>query len=87
MVYAQVAAGEAALDLAMGDEVRYSFVLNDLSLTIPNDVWLTRIVVVAGRRRGRRRSDLRPGQPRDRDSHLHRHRRTSTTTSRRGCPH
>ena len=35
-------AAEAALDLAMGNEIRYSFVLNDLSLTIPVDVWLTR---------------------------------------------
>ncbi len=45
LVYAQVAAGEAALDLAMGNEIRYSFVLNDLSLTIPNDVSLSTIVV------------------------------------------
>ncbi len=44
-VYAQVAAAEADLNLAMGNEIRYSFVLNDLSLTIPSNVWLESIVV------------------------------------------
>ena len=34
-VYAAVDAAEAQLKLAMGHEIRYSFVLNDLSLTIP----------------------------------------------------
>lgn len=45
-VYAQVAAANTALDLAMGHEVRYSFVLNDLSLTIPSDIALTSVTVV-----------------------------------------
>ena len=40
-VYAQVAAAQAQLTQAMGQEMRYSYVLNDLSLTIPSDVWLT----------------------------------------------
>lgn len=44
-VYAQVAAAQTALTQAMGHEVRYSFVLNDLSLTIPSDVALTNITV------------------------------------------
>ena len=33
-------AAEAQLNLAMGHEVRFSFVLNDLSMTIPDKVWL-----------------------------------------------
>ena len=44
-VYGQVAAAEEALNLAMGQEIRYSFVLNDLSLTIPSNVWLASITV------------------------------------------
>jgi Tfp pilus assembly protein PilN len=38
--YAAVTAAEAQLNLAMGHEVRFSFVLNDLSMTIPDKVWL-----------------------------------------------
>ncbi len=45
VVYAAVAAAQSDLNLAMGQEVRYSFVLNDLSLTIPSNVWLTSLVV------------------------------------------
>jgi Tfp pilus assembly protein PilN len=44
-VYAQVAAAETELVQAMGQEVRYSFLMNDLSLTIPNGVWLTSLTV------------------------------------------
>lgn len=39
--YARAAAAEAMLVEAMGQEVRYSRFLNDLSLTIPDNVWLT----------------------------------------------
>jgi Tfp pilus assembly protein PilN len=45
LVYAQVAAAEAGLQTAMGQEVRYSYLLNDLSLTIPDKVWVSEIVV------------------------------------------
>jgi Tfp pilus assembly protein PilN len=38
--YAAVESAEAQLTTAMGHEVRYSFVLNDLSMTIPDKVWL-----------------------------------------------
>lgn len=44
-VYAQVAAGETQLRTAMGGEVQWSHYLNDLSLTIPKNVWLTNITV------------------------------------------
>ena len=39
-VYARAAAAEAMLTEAMGQEVRYSRLLSDLSLTIPENVWL-----------------------------------------------
>ena len=39
--YARVAAAKQMLVQAMGSEVRYSRFLNDLSLSIPPDVWLT----------------------------------------------
>lgn len=39
-VYAQAAAAEAMLTEAMGQEVRYSRFLSDLSLTVPENVWL-----------------------------------------------
>lgn len=38
--YAQVALAKAQLAQAMGQEVRYSFVLRDLSLSIPSSVYL-----------------------------------------------
>ncbi len=38
--YAKAAAAQAMLSEAMGQEVRYSRFLNDLSLTIPENVWL-----------------------------------------------
>jgi Tfp pilus assembly protein PilN len=46
-VYAQVAAAQQQLTQAMGQEVRYSFVLNDLSLTLAqvNGVWLDNLTV------------------------------------------
>ena len=39
-VYARAAAAQAMLTQAMGEEVRYSQFLNDLSLTVPDNVWL-----------------------------------------------
>jgi Tfp pilus assembly protein PilN len=45
LVYGQVEAAHAQLGLAMGQEVRWSYFLNDLSLKIPNHVWLTSIAV------------------------------------------
>lgn len=44
-VYAQVAASEAMLTQAMGKEVRWSYYLNDLSLSIPGRVWLTQLQI------------------------------------------
>lgn len=38
--YAQAAAAQQQLSSAMGDEVRYSQLLNDLSLSVPSNVWL-----------------------------------------------
>jgi len=40
-VYAQAAAAEAMLTQAMGQEVRYSGFLSSLSLSVPENVWLT----------------------------------------------
>jgi Tfp pilus assembly protein PilN len=40
-VYAQAAAAQAMLTEAMGEEVRYSRFLSDLSLSVPENVWLT----------------------------------------------
>jgi len=45
VAYARVAAAEASLSLAMDQEIRYSYILNDLALTIPSSVWLTEITV------------------------------------------
>jgi Tfp pilus assembly protein PilN len=42
-VYSQVSAKQAMLTTAMGDEIRWSTYLNDLSLRIPDHVWLTNI--------------------------------------------
>lgn len=44
-IYGAVDVAQENLELAMGQEIRYSFVLNDLSLTIPSDVWLKTITV------------------------------------------
>lgn len=42
-VYAQAAAAEAMLTEAMGQEVQYSRFLSDLSLSVPENVWLTNL--------------------------------------------
>ncbi len=42
-VYTQVAAKKAMLQQAMGDEIRWSRYLTDLSLRIPDKVWLTNV--------------------------------------------
>ena len=42
-VYSQVAAKKAMLSHAMGPEIRWSFYLTDLSLKIPQNVWLTNL--------------------------------------------
>jgi Tfp pilus assembly protein PilN len=39
-IYAQATAAQTQLYTAMGDEVRFSQLLNDLSLSIPGNVWL-----------------------------------------------
>jgi Tfp pilus assembly protein PilN len=47
-VYAAAAAAQAQLSQAMGDEVRYSQLLNDLSLSIPSNVWLKNLAFAQG---------------------------------------
>jgi Tfp pilus assembly protein PilN len=42
-VYSQVAAKKAMLHQAMGGEIRWSYYLTDLSLKIPQNVWLTSV--------------------------------------------
>ena len=42
-VYARAAAAQAMLTSAMGEEVRYSQYLNDLSLTVPENVWVKNV--------------------------------------------
>lgn len=42
-IYAQAAAAQTQLTTAMGDEVRYSQLLNDLSLAVPSNVWIKNI--------------------------------------------
>jgi Tfp pilus assembly protein PilN len=42
-VYAQAAAKQAMLQQAMGGEIRWSFLLNDLALNVPANVWLTNV--------------------------------------------
>jgi Tfp pilus assembly protein PilN len=39
--FAQAQAKAQMLNAAMGQEIRWSFVLNDLSTSLPNNVWLT----------------------------------------------
>lgn len=41
--YADLQAKRALLSQAMSQEIRWSYVLDDLSLRIPNDVWLTSV--------------------------------------------
>ena len=47
-VYNQAAAAQATLTSAMGNEIRYSQMLNDLSLTIPSNVWLSTLSYTSG---------------------------------------
>jgi Tfp pilus assembly protein PilN len=47
VVYAQVDAAQARLAQAMGREIRWSYVLNDLSLATPSKVWLTSMTFAA----------------------------------------
>ena len=42
-VYAKAAAAQAMLTQAMGEEVRYSQFLNDLSLSVPENVWVKNV--------------------------------------------
>jgi Tfp pilus assembly protein PilN len=42
-VYAKAAAAQAMLTQAMGQEVRYSLLLNDLSLSVPDNVWIKQL--------------------------------------------
>lgn len=42
-VYAKAATAKAQLTQAMGQEVRYSQLLNDMSLSVPENVWVTNI--------------------------------------------
>jgi Tfp pilus assembly protein PilN len=44
-VYAEVEAHQAQLTQAMGQEIRWSYFLNDLSLRTPAKVWLTSVAV------------------------------------------
>ncbi len=44
----RAAAAQAQLTTAMGDEVRFSQLLNDLSLTVPNNVWLKNLTLTTG---------------------------------------
>ena len=44
-VEAQTQAAESSLQSAMGQDVRWSFFLNDVSTTIPSDVWLTSLTM------------------------------------------
>ena len=43
VVYAKAAGARAVLTQAMGREVRYSTFLNDLTASLPDDVWLTSV--------------------------------------------
>lgn len=47
-VYADVAAHEAMLTTAMAGEIQWSHYLNDLSLKVPDNVWLTQISAETG---------------------------------------
>jgi Tfp pilus assembly protein PilN len=47
-VYARAAAAQAMLTQAMGEEVRYSQLLNDLSLSVPENVWIKNLAFAQG---------------------------------------
>jgi Tfp pilus assembly protein PilN len=42
---AQLLAAQADLETAMGEEVRYSYLLNDLSLSMPSKIWLKSLTI------------------------------------------
>jgi Tfp pilus assembly protein PilN len=44
-IYARAAAAQSMLTQAMGDEVRYSQLLNDLSLSVPANVWVSALTL------------------------------------------
>jgi Tfp pilus assembly protein PilN len=46
-LYADAAAAKAQLSTAMGDEVRFSQLLNDLSLSTPSNVWIKNLTATA----------------------------------------
>jgi Tfp pilus assembly protein PilN len=56
--YNRAAAAQAMLVAAMGEEVRYSRFLNDLALTMPDDVWITSLAYSQGAS-----SSATPGTP------------------------
>jgi Tfp pilus assembly protein PilN len=47
-IYGRAAAAQAMLTQAMGEEVRYSQFMNDLSLTVPENVWLKNVTFTQG---------------------------------------
>lgn len=47
-LYDQAAAAQGMLVQAMGEEIRYSHLLSDLSLSIPDNVWLTNLSYTQG---------------------------------------
>ena len=59
-VYAQVAAREALVRQALANDIAWSNYLNDLMLTIPDNVWLTSMVAAQGAPAGA----VAPGTPR-----------------------
>lgn len=44
-IYAAAEAAQAQLVVAMGDEVRFSQLLTDISLTVPSSVWLSNVSI------------------------------------------
>lgn len=47
-IYAAAADAQAQLSTAMSDEVRFSQLLNDLSLSIPSSTWVTSVTISEG---------------------------------------
>jgi Tfp pilus assembly protein PilN len=47
-IYSAAAAAQAQLTTAMGDEVRFSQLLNDISLSVPSSVWLKNVTYTMG---------------------------------------
>jgi Tfp pilus assembly protein PilN len=46
--YDEVQAKQQLLQTAMGPEIRWSYILNDLSLRVPSNVWLTSVSATEG---------------------------------------